>query len=445
MFENSLWALLPTLVVLAVAIKSHRPVFSLMCGSLIAVAMLAPADPLTHLYDITLAVMANDTIGWLIVTVGLFGSLIALLVSSGSALAFSNALAARVKTRQGSLLMTWLLGIIIFIDDYLNALTVSSSMRKVTDQKGVSRQMLAYVVDATSAPICVLIPLSTWAIYYAGLLEENGAAAAGEGMMAYINAIPYMLYPIIALILVPLVAMGIAPLMGKMKQAEADPQAFGELDEDGEEAVVHNDKASIWHFALPLAVLIGVTIATGVNVTIGVATAIVVTLAFYQFSGLMKFGEALDHIGEGLKGMVIPLAIVTSSFILKEANDQLKMTEYVIAVAEPVMSGAWIPALSFIIVALLAFATGSFWGVFAVAAPIILPLAMAADANMPLVIGAMVSACAAGSHACFYGDSTVLSAKGSGCTVMSHALTQLPYVLLVSAISIVGYLVLGML
>ena len=162
--------------------------------------------------------MLFRSIAWVIIVCGLMGSLITLLMRVGAADAFSHALAAKATGARSALLYTWLLGLLIFIDDYLNALAVGSAMRKVTDKFKVSREKLAYVVDSTAAPVCVLVPVSTWAVFFSGVLEASDVAEPGEGMALYLSAIPYMLYPWIAAVMVPLVAMGKIPALCMMKK-----------------------------------------------------------------------------------------------------------------------------------------------------------------------------------------------------------------------------------
>ncbi|MEQ5854494.1 hypothetical protein NFI08_02140 [Halomonas sp. EF61] len=186
------WSLVPTLVVLVTAIITRRTIESLLAGCLVGLLMIAPSEVVTRGSDILLTVLGNDTVTWIILVCGLFGSLIALLVKTGGVLSFGDAMTKRLHSRRQSLLTTWVLGLVIFVDDYLNALTISASMKKITDRFGVSREKLAYLVDSTAAPVCILVPFSTWAVFFAGLLEDNNVA--DNGMSLYISAIPYMAY-----------------------------------------------------------------------------------------------------------------------------------------------------------------------------------------------------------------------------------------------------------
>jgi Na+/H+ antiporter NhaC len=316
-------------------------------------------------------------------------------------------------------------------------------MKGLTDKHKVSRPMLAYIVDTTAAPICVLIPLSTWAVYVAGLLESNGAAAEGMGFQTYISAIPYMLYPIAAALLVPLVAMGLVPALGPMRKAE-EKAARGEstVSARGGELEIeetYNGDANIWNFIVPVASLLFFTWWFGIDILLGVTAALAITFIFFGIQRVLTFGQMFDYAMEGVKGMLPAIAIIIVSFMLKDVNDTLKLTDFVIATVSPWMSAALLPMICFGALALIAFATGSFWGMYAIALPIVLPLGEQLGVDPALTIGAVVSAGAFGSHACFYGDSTVLSAAATDVEPMDHAITQLPYILIAAAVSIAGF------
>ena len=445
--ETSLLVLLPALVTVVTAILSRRPIESLLAGVFVGLLMLEPAAALSNFSSILLDVMMDETIAWIIIVCGLMGSLITLLMRVGAASAFSRALSSKAQNSTSALLYTWLLGLVVFIDDYLNALAVGSSMRKVTDKFKVSREMLAYVVDSTAAPICVLVPASTWAFFYAGLFMDAGYAESGQGMALYISAIPYMVYPIAAMLLVPLVAVGIVPALGMMKSAQqraAEGSAPLPIDDGEEESLVDTeDRVRIYHFVLPIVALLGFSIWYDLDVQIGVIMSVAVTIILFGAQRLMAWTQMFDAVIDGIKIMLPALTMVVMAFVFKEVNDMLGLATYVIKNVAPLMTPLMFPALTFLTMALISFATGSSWGVFAIAIPIILPLAESVGVSIPLAIGALVSASAFGSHACFYSDATVLAAQGSGCDVMDHALTQIPYALIAAAISCVGLTVLA--
>lgn len=439
--EASWLSLIPATVAIATAVISRRPIESLLAGVFAGLLLLGPSSAAENFSSILLKVMMDETIAWVIIVCGLMGSLIALLMRVGATNAFSHALAARANSSGSALLYTWLLGLLIFIDDYLNALAVGSAMRKVTDKFQVSREKLAYVVDSTAAPICVLVPISTWAVFFAGVLEASDIAAAGDGMRLYVSAIPYMLYPWVAALLVPLVAIGRVPNIGMMKTVEArmtetDGQASSnEFEESVPES---SEQVRIYHFFVPIVALLGFSAWYDLDVQLGVILAVALTVILYGVQKLLRWGEMFDTVLDGIKMMVPALTIVVVAFIFKEVNDQLGLAEFVIENVTPYMSATLLPMVVFITIALISFATGSSWGVFAIAIPVVMPLAQSVGVSTPLAIGALVSASAFGSHACFYSDSTVLAAQGSGCGVMEHALTQIPYAIIAAVIAGLG-------
>ncbi|NIC04548.1 Na+/H+ antiporter NhaC family protein [Billgrantia bachuensis] len=444
--DYGIYSLLPTAVVLGMAILTRRTIESLLAGALVGLLMVDPTRVVSQGSDILLGVLGNDTVTWIILVCGLFGSLIALLVKTGGVLTFGDAVTKHIHSRRQSLLATWLLGLVIFVDDYLNALAISASMKKITDRFNISREKLAYVVDSTAAPICILVPFSTWAVFFAGLLEENDIA--GNGMSLYIEAIPFMFYAWVAAALVPLVALGWIPNLGPMKAAEARAAAGQPIPTGIDESALEvaddgRRRPHLLNFLLPIVTLIFFTWYYDIDILRGVIVALAVTLVLIASQRLLSFHDTFDTALDGFKAMIMPLGTLVAGFALKEVNDALGLTDYVISTVQPLMTPGMLPAVVFVTMAFLAFATASFWGLFAVAMPIVLPLAASLDAHMPLVVGALISASAFGSHACFYGDSTVLSAQGAGCTPMAHALTQLPYVLIAAAIAAAIFLVTG--
>ena len=444
--EPGLSSLLPAAVAVVTALSTRRPIESLLAGVLSGLLLLDPGAAVSNFSDILLSVMMDETIAWVIIVCGLMGSLIALVMRVGAANAFSRSLAARAKDGNSALLYTWLLGLLIFIDDYLNALAVGAAMRKVTDKYRVSREKLAYVVDSTAAPICVLLPVSTWAVFFAGVLESAEVAAPGEGIALYVSGIPYMLYAWFAACLVPLVALGKLPDLGAMKAAETAAKEGSaapvqELEEKPSDNARH---ARVYHFLLPIIALLGFSIWYDLDVQLGVIVAVAFTVLLFGVQGLMSWTETLDTVMDGIKLMVPALSIVVVAFMFKEVSDRLGMALYVIESVTPYMTPVSLPVMVFITMALISFASGSSWGVFAIAIPIVMPLAASVGVSAPLAIGALISASAFGSHACFYSDATVLAAQGSGCGVMEHALTQLPYALIAATLTAVGLTVLAM-
>jgi len=442
-------SLVPALIVLALAVVTRRPLESLLAGSIAGLAMISPSSFIGDFTELAQKTIVNETIGWIFIVCGLMGSLIVLLLRSGAALAFSISVSKRAKNRKVALLSTWFLGLIIFIDDYLNALAVGTSMRRLTDKYKISREMLSYVVDSTAAPICILLPISTWAVFFVALLESNDIAAKGQGMSLYIEAIPYMFYAWAAIIIVPLVSAGYFPIIGPMRKAEKlayegkSCYLMSGREAIAPEVLAQADKVNIWSFMIPMLSLLLISWLNDINVLIGIVSSVAITVALFGLQGVMKWHELFDAVIDGLRLMVPALAIIFASFMLKDVGEQMGLSQFVIDTVTPLMSAELLPVIAFVAIALVAFATAAFWGVLAISVPIILPMAEQMGAPLPLVIGAMMSAAAFGSHACFYSDSTVLAAQASDVNVMDHALTQLPYVLISAAIASMAWLVIA--
>ncbi|ARD22247.1 Na+/H+ antiporter NhaC family protein [Shewanella japonica] len=459
MTEPSAISLIPPVVVLILAIVLRRPILALVIGAVVGLLMLDPVEALNNFSEISLSVMADETIGWLILVCGTFGALIALLVRTGGAFAFGKNALKVAKGPKSSLMMTFVLGVAIFIDDYLNALTVGETMKRVTDKFRISREMLAYVVDSTAAPICVLVPLSAWAVFFGGLLVDNGIAEPGQAISVYMQAIPYMLYAWVAVIMVPLVILGVMPLIGPMKKAELKAkQGIGIPVDESADIQTSNDYAvkamedefktadqqgKLHNFLVPIMMLVGFTVYFDIDVWLGLLATMTITIPYYAVQRLMPFAEMMEQMIDGFKSMLPAIGTVIAAFIFKDVCDKLLLPQYVIESLSPYMTAQFLPAVVFVAMALLAFATGSSWGIFAVSIPIVMPLAQAVGADIPLVIGALLSASSFGSQACFYSDSTVLAAQGAGCNLVSHAITQLPYTLIAASITVIGFIVIA--
>jgi len=444
-------SLLPVSFTIVAAVLTKRALEPLLAGVIAGILLLDPTNPFTQLGNISTNALKNETIVWIILVCGMMSGIIVMLERGGSILSFGDFLAGRIKTKRRAMLTTSVLGILVFIDDYLNALAVSSSMKSTTDRFNISREKLSFIVDSTAVPVCILVPISTWAVFFTALLEENKVAARGEGIMLYIESIPYMFYGWMALLFVWLVAMGYIKDLGEMKQAEVRAQA-GQPIPDGAKTdgfdtsgIVKNSSTfmGLLNFFLPMAVLVGASVYYDIDLLLGSLVKSIFTMIFYMAQKLMTFNQLVESMLDGFKLMLLPFAIVAAGYMLKDVNDSLGMTAYVMDMVIPYLSKEYFAAVIFVVMAGIVFTTSSAWGMFVISLPIVIPLAEGVDASMPLVIGALMSAAAFGSHACFFGVSTLLSAQGSECTTMQHALTQLPYALLAGAISIILLIVAG--
>jgi len=312
------FVLLPTLLVFVLAVFTHRPIESLVAGSLLGLAMAHGTGFISGFAETSLRVMMDETVAWVILVCGFMGSLIALLIRTGATGAFTATMTRWVRSRQSSLYLAWVLGLIMFVDDYLNSLAVGSAMRSLTDKYRVSREMLSYVVDSTAAPVSVIVPLSTWIIFFAALLESNGIAAEGEGVVTYIKAIPLMLYPWAAIALVPLVIRGTVPLMGPMKRAEIRAQDTGVTVPPGAEHIELANQSIVARpgakpkfslFVVPMLSLIGFTLYFDLDFLKGVYVSLGATVLYVLATKTLAMNDAFNTVIDGFKTMIEPLGV----------------------------------------------------------------------------------------------------------------------------------------
>lgn len=437
-------SLIPVTVVITTAVISRRTVEPLILGALVGYAILYKASFFTEfLYGFTTIISEN---GWFILVFGLYGIVIVLLEKSGGALGFGDFGAKVAKTRASSLLITWVLGILVFIDDYLNNLGVGTAMRNITDKHKVAREYLAFVVNTTGAAVCVLVPMSSWAILMVSIYDELGVQVDGSSFTAYVHTIPFMFYAWAAVLFIPFLATGLVPLWGPMKKAQLRSNEGNLFPEDSKVKQISGyedvKKTSMWNFIVPMLALIAVTLYTN-DILIGMGVGFVVCIFLYIPQKIMTMGELCEHSVEGFKSMVLCTGIVLSAFLLQRANGELGLTEYVISVAEPVINAKLLPVIAFIICSAIASATGSFWGTMTIASPILIPLAATLGADTILVGGAIVSAGAFGSHTCFFGDAVTLASAVTGITNTDYAKTALPIIAAPTVVALILFTVFG--
>lgn len=442
---------IPSIFLLAFIFYTKRILEGLTLASLMGFIMAYKLEFFTHANETLIGVLTDGDTQWLFIVCGLMGSIIALIERGGGAAAFGVWVSKRAKTRRSTLLWTWFLGVIIFIDDYLNSLTVGSCMAPITDKHKVSREKLAYIVDSTAAPVCVLVPISTWAVYIASLLEQSGAAAEGEGLKYFMQTIPYNFYGWIALLIVPLVILGVVPVFGPMKKAEERAQNEGILAPPGSEKIdIHAgerfatpDNPKIMNFFLPILFLICSTIYFDVDMQMGVICTLAFTFLLYIPQGIMGPEEFFDAVIAGVKNMLFPLVMVVLAFTFADINEQVGFLSYVIDSAKTIMTPELLPLVVFIVLGITEFIMGLSWGMYAIAIPIVVPLAIAVGADPYVAVGAVCSAGVWGSHICFYSDATILSSAASGCDNYRHAVTQMPYGFLGAFFTAIGFLIVG--
>ena len=443
--------LVPSIFLLVYIFYFKRILEALVLATLLGFVIGRPQTVFSSFTEALMTVLRGETMAWLFIVCGVMGSIIALIEQSGGAAAFSDWVARRARTRRQTLLYTWLLGLAIFIDDYLNSLTLGSSMAPNSDRHKVSREMLAYVVDSTAAPICVLIPISTWAVFVARLLEENGLAPAGEGMAYFIRTIPFTFYGWFALCIVPLVILGFIPTFGPMRAAEERARTTGVLappgseriDIRGGEPLVTHEKANTLDFAAPIVGLVVATVYFDLDMMKGVLVTVAFMFVFYVSRRVVSPVDFADVAVRGIKHMLLPLLMMILAFTFAEANEQIGFTEYVIESVTPLMSPALMPFTVFVTLGIVEFVTGTNWGMYVIALPVVIPLSAGIGADPILVVSAVISAGVFGSHICFYSDATILSSAACGCDNYRHAITQMPFGLLAAAASAVAYLIAG--
>ncbi|MEL7658117.1 MAG: Na+/H+ antiporter NhaC family protein, partial [Bacillota bacterium] len=363
-------SLIPVAVVIVTAIITKRALESLVLGTFVGAIIIAKSAWWGTWFDYSLTEIGDSA--YYIIMFGMFGAMIRILQYSGSALGFADIGAKVANSRKKTMIFTWILGIIIFVEDYLNALGVGVAMQTLTDKWKISREYLAFIVNSTGAAVCILVPFSSWGILYASQIEEVGVLEGVSGFSAYVNAIPFMLYAWIAVIMVPLFIMGIIPLYGPMKKAEERVTATGRVfpdyhyEEEAFEGLVDDTKpSSAWNFMIPMIVLIGIAIYTA-DIVFAVIISVVVAFIMLFIQKLMTLGQFCDHIVGGFKDMLYVTMLVLAAFVLQDFNDALGLTPYVIDSVAPILSPALFPAVTFLVIAGLAFATGSFWGVAAI-------------------------------------------------------------------------------
>lgn len=452
MIENfGALSLVPALFLIIYIFKTKRILEALILSSLMGFVLVYRQDFFIHFADSIKNVLLNEDIAWIIIVCGLMGSIISLIERAGGAQAFGTWVSKRAKSKKSALLWTWILGLIIFVDDYLNSLTVGSCMSPITDKHKVSREYLSYIVDSTAAPVCVLIPVSTWAIFCAKLMEVNGWAPAGEGVLYFIKTIPFNFYGWFGAIMVPLVILGVIPIFGPLKKAEERANKTGVLAPPGSERMdikagqtfVVKEGSSVYSFFLPVIVLILSTLFFNVDMLKGVLFTIAFMYFYYVGKKIMTAEEFSDTCIDGIKNMILPLVLIVLAFLFAEANEQIGFTKYVISSASKYMTPQLMPLILFLTLGLTEFITGTSWGMFIIAFPIVIPLSMSIGANTALCVSAIMSAGVWGAHICFYSDATILSSSAAGCNNFDHAVTQAPYGFLAAGLSAVCYLIAG--
>lgn len=443
--------IIPAAFLLIYIFYTKRILESLMLGGLLGFLMAYKGGFFGPVNESFLDIMMDGDMAWLFIVCGLMGSIIALIEKAGGAYAFGEWVANRAKTKRSTLLWTWVLGCAIFIDDYLNCLTVGACMSPLTDRHKVPREQLAYIVDSTAAPVCVLIPISTWAIFIGSLMEQNGMAPEGEGVAYFIKTIPFNFYGWFAVLIVVLVILGLFPVIGPMRGAIKRAEETGVLAPPGSEKIDMKagekfevpENATLKSFFLPIIILIASTIYFEVDMQAGVIATCAFIFVYYVGTGIMGPEEYMDMFIQGIKNMLMPLIMVVLAYFFAAACDAIGFIDYVIEIGKIFMTPQLFPFVIFLTFGITEFIMGISWGMYVIALPIVIPLSAALGANPFIAVGAVCSAGVWGSHICFYSDATILTSAACGCDNFRHAITQVPFGFVGAVLSGIAFLVVG--
>lgn len=477
---GTFWALVPAIVAIVLALCTKEVYSSLFIGIIIGGLFYAIdagsgfAGFLTHITSDGLVSSLADSynVGILIFLV-ILGTMVALMNKAGGSAAFGNWAKKHIKSKVGAQVATILLGMLIFIDDYFNCLTVGSVMKPITDKHGVSKEKLAYLIDATAAPVCIIAPISSWAAAVAGFVTEGE-----NGIELFCKAIPFNFYAILTIVMMfAMVFMKFE--YGQMSKYE---KALSMMNDAADEVADENTKGKVCDLIVPVAILIvlcvlgmiysggfftkmveddgGKLVANSsylnfieafsnsdasVGLVLGSLGALIITIIYYMVRKVLSFKASILCLPDGFKAMVPAILILTLAWTLKGMTDSLGAKDYVAGLVEASAGGlkAFLPAIVFIIACFLAFATGTSWGTFG----ILIPICIAAFPTGSLRI-ISISACMAGAvcgdHCSPISDTTIMASAGAQCTHVNHVSTQLPYAITVAAVSFIAYIVAGL-
>lgn len=401
--------------------------------------------------DILIGVLLNEDMAWLIIVCGLMGGIVSVIEKSGGGFAFGNFAVKYAKTEKPTLFATMVCSLLLSIDDYLSVLTTGSAMTPINDKHKTPREMVAYVVDSTAAPACVLNPISTWAIFIGGLMVAEGLGAENQQVLTYIKVIPYSFYAIATMVVLILVLAGVIPKFGPMKGAYERVKAGGPLAPPGSERIDMRtgqnemeipDKPKLYNFFVPILVLVGATIFFDFDMQMGVLTTIGFNFLFFVFQGM----DPLDYVDEvlrGLKNMLLPLLLMVLAFSFADMCKTIGFMDFVTEFATRNVTPGMLLFVIFLLFAMTEFIMGINWGMYIIALPIVVPVATGLGVDPFVAVGAVTSAGVWGSHCCFYSDATILTSASTGCDNFRHAITQIPFGLLGGILAAVAYLVLG--
>ena len=478
--EGTLWAFLPAVIAIVLALVTKQVYISLFFGIFVGAMMFAGGDPLKGMF--TLYQVMSEKVGAntpILVFLVVLGILVVLMQKSGGAKAYGDWASQKIKSKGGALAATAGLGCLIFVDDYFNCLTVGSVMRPVTDKFKVSRAKLAYIIDATAAPVCIIAPISSWAAAVAGELE-------GDGLAVFISTIPFNVYALLTIIMVFTLCF-LNFDFGKMKKNERIAEETGDVyagvkaeGEDGEEFAA-NPKGKVRHLLIPVLILIACCVGgmlytgffynwdtgligkelqsanvieafsncdAGMSLAIGSTVALIVIALYYMIDGIVPFKDIMGSFTEGFKAMVPAILILTFAWslsgIMGAKGGYLDARAFVENhLANSAFPRFLFPAIFFILAGAIAFATGTSWGTFGVLVPIAVTILGGSGTLAILTVSATLGGAVFGDHISPISDTTILASAGAQCDHVEHVNTQLPYASVVYGIAAVAYVVAG--
>ncbi len=478
--KGTLWSLFPPVIAIGLALITKEVYSSLFVGILSGGIIYAAASGTGFegtfkavVQDGLITNLSNAYNVGILVFLVVLGIIVVLMNKAGGSRAYGEWAAAHIKGRRGAALSTFFLGVLIFVDDYFNCLTVGSVMRPITDKHNISRSKLAYLIDSTAAPICIIAPISSWAAAVSGTVEGV------NGISLFINTIPYNLYAFLTILMVIFISASDTDY-GPMKIHE-DNAKNGDIfttqnNTYEQDAQPVTERGRVIDLILPVAVLIVLCVVgmiyTGgffsgtdfvtafancdaaYGLSLGSISALIVIIAYYMFRRVLKFNECMDSIAAGFKQMVPAILILTFAWTLKTMTNHLEAGAFVSGVVQSATAlSVLLPVILFVVAIGLAFATGTSWGTFGILIPIVTSVFEAELANVsqtgeiPSMVIICISACLAGAvcgdHCSPISDTTIMASTGAQCDHVNHVSTQLPYALTVAAVCVVGYLLSG--
>lgn len=473
---GTVWALLPPVIAITLALITKEAYSSLFIGIVVGALFakgFSTIGALDMIVNDGLVAAISDNAGIFLFLV-LLGIIVALVNAAGGSAAFGRWASKNIKTKVGASLATFVLGILIFIDDYFNCLTVGTVMRPVTDSHRISRPKLAYLIDATAAPVCMIAPISSWAAAVSSTAE--GLDTGISGIQLFIKAIPYNLYSLLTFVFI----IGLSMMQfdyGPMKDFERLARETGELGAlKSEEDEKINPKGRVIDLLLPVAVLIicctvgmiyvggffgvdawGGTDCAGdfigafgntdafIGLPWGGIIALLFTVIYLLFRRVITFKDAMDCIPKGFNAMISPILILTLAVSLKATITSLGASVYVHDLMEGAASALYsmLPAVIFLVACVLAFASGTSWGTFGILIPIVTAIFPASSELLIIGISACCAGAVMGDHCSPISDTSIMASAGAQCNHLDHVATQLPYVLTVACVCVVGFIVAG--